>query len=168
MTRRNPSAKHHLQEAELYIKGAKLALEEGDEQAVLVRLALADKELKHAFGEPGVARLKQQVLNLRRKHGITRVNPEEDSEETITLLFEDPNLGAEMHQWHAGMGDPIYRVGSLIYAGHPVTTEDVEDARDKLEYLWERRESYDDEAVEQLADLIDNLNYALSEAGVAA
>lgn len=44
-------------------------------------------------------------------------------------------VGVAMHQWHAGMGDPIYRVGSMIYAGKPVDPEELEDAIDSLETL---------------------------------
>lgn len=51
------------------------------------------------------------------------------------IHYANKQLGVAMHQWHAGMGDPIYAVGSLIYAGHDVEREDAEDAIDSLETL---------------------------------
>jgi hypothetical protein len=37
-------------------------------------------------------------------------------------------LGAKLCEWHSAMGDPIYALGSTIYAGHSAPIEYLEDA----------------------------------------
>lgn len=74
---------------------------------------------------------------------------EEQEGETVIL---EPELGAQLHQYHIGMGDPIYQVGSLAYARKPVPADLLESAVDNLESLLE--EMPDDV---ELQDLISQL-----------
>lgn len=53
-------------------------------------------------------------------------------------------LGVLMHNWHSGQGDPIYKVGSMIYAGKDVDKEDVEEAIDGLRRIMNRVRDGDD------------------------
>lgn len=64
------------------------------------------------------------------------------------------HLGMELHNWHAGMNDPIYKVGSLASAGKPIDKELVQDAIDNLESL---RDKVDGEDYEELVNLIGTL-----------
>ncbi len=50
--------------------------------------------------------------------------------------YANRQLGVTLHHWHWGQGDPIYGVGSLIFAGDPVPCEDVESAVSGLQRLW--------------------------------
>lgn len=60
----------------------------------------------------------------------------------------DRSLGAKLHQWHDGMSDPIYQVGSLIHAGKPVPMTLAQGAHDELEQLLDTTD-----VEEHLADL---------------
>jgi len=42
-------------------------------------------------------------------------------------------LGPELHMYHMGMGDPVYKVGSLAYAGKPVPRSLLDSAINQLE-----------------------------------
>lgn len=44
-------------------------------------------------------------------------------------------IGADMHLYHSSQGDPIYAVGSLIWAGKPVPAQDALDAAHRLDRL---------------------------------
>jgi hypothetical protein len=54
------------------------------------------------------------------------------------IVYPDRMLGVALHQWHSGQDDPIYALGSLIYAGQPVPAELVEDTIGRLESLRRR------------------------------
>lgn len=56
------------------------------------------------------------------------------AEEAMPMDFPK-KLGVMMHNWHGGMGDPIYRIGSMIYAGKSVDPGELEDAVSALERL---------------------------------
>jgi DNA-binding MarR family transcriptional regulator len=57
------------------------------------------------------------------------------------VSYSNKKLGVAMHNWHGGQGDPIYAVGSMIFAGKPVSRSDVEDAIDNLEGLFDDADS---------------------------
>jgi len=57
----------------------------------------------------------------------------EENIEEASGVFVPKNLGPILHNWHAGMGDPIYKVGSLAFAGKEVPADLVADAIDNLE-----------------------------------
>jgi hypothetical protein len=40
-------------------------------------------------------------------------------------VFGDAELGAELHQYHHSMGNPVYGIGSLFYAGKPASSDQV-------------------------------------------
>ena len=54
-------------------------------------------------------------------------------------VYGSPALGARLHNWHSGMGDPIYRVGSMFAAGQGSPLSDVEAALEALERIHARR-----------------------------
>ena len=79
----------------------------------------------------------------------------------------DPQLGVRLHEWHAGQADPIYEVGSLIYAGRKVKRSHLQEAVDGLEYIYETDKKYRKEKSRRaldrksrhiLEELIDELN----------
>lgn len=76
------------------------------------------------------------------------------------VLYRNRQLGATMHQWHSGMGDPIYAVGSMIYAGKHVEREDAEEAIDALGALVHTAKGTDKK---ELQGLIRELKKGLGE-----
>lgn len=50
-------------------------------------------------------------------------------------------LGEAMHHWHSSASDPIYAIGSHLYAGHPVDEEQVKKAREKIRSLLRSAEA---------------------------
>lgn len=91
--------------------------------------------------------------------------PAEASDLDLTVIFDDPQLGADIQLWHIWMGDPLYKIGSLIYEGYEVPVDLVEEARNALERIH-RSGRYDLDDEDSLLDLINNMNYALRQAGV--
>ena len=67
--------------------------------------------------------------------GLLRKTRLEEMSQKGKIHYANKQLGVAMHQWHAGMGDPIYAVGSMIFAGRDVERDDAEDAIDSLETL---------------------------------
>lgn len=65
------------------------------------------------------------------------------------------NLGPELHMYHAGMGDPIYQVGSLAYAGKPVPRDLLRDCIENLERMESKIQDPADK--EELENLIMQL-----------
>lgn len=78
---------------------------------------------------------------------------------TAGVVFHDRNLGASLHQWHSSSGDPIYATGSLIWAGHPVPMDLLEETVSSLEAL--RRRTTDRGDKRELKDMIDALADAM-------
>lgn len=78
-----------------------------------------------------------------------------------SLSFDLQDYGAQMNQWNAGQGDPIYAVGSYAYSGkiHP-DREMIESALNELERLEHRERSRSNK--EELQTLIDQTNEILS------
>lgn len=98
----------------------------------------------------------------------------DDEEEDMDALGEQPlgedegqtveipaHLASDLHMYHYGMGDPIYKVGSLAHAGKPVPVELVEDAIDNLESFLGK---VDPEDKEDLSTLIGELTSVLTDA----
>lgn len=52
-----------------------------------------------------------------------------------TRSMSRQDLGAAMHHWHSSQSDPVYAVGSQLYAGQPVDEEKVKGAREKIRSL---------------------------------
>lgn len=71
----------------------------------------------------------------------------------------DPALGPRLHEWHSGMMDPIYRVGSVAHAGRPVTIEEAVEAWEALDTLYDRAD--DPDLRDDLAGLMDELQMAI-------
>jgi len=96
--------------------------------------------------------IKEAVEDAKSSAMVRHVkNPADDTK----VLFPDPQLGVLMHNWHSGQGDPIYRVGSLIYAYDPVDKEDIEDAISNLESMMG---DYSGEDLEELEYIIGELD----------
>lgn len=72
-------------------------------------------------------------------------------------------LGPELHMYHMSMGDPVYKVGSLAYAGKPVPRDLVESAIQSLEKLSGKMQDPSEE--QQLEQLIMQLQQALGSTG---
>jgi hypothetical protein len=53
-------------------------------------------------------------------------------------VYGDEDLGAKLHEYHGGQGDPVYAVGSMFYAGEPADSDAVHDAADNLETMRAR------------------------------
>jgi hypothetical protein len=67
-------------------------------------------------------------------------------------------LGPELHQYHMSMGDPIYKVGSMAYAGRPVPPELVQQAADSLSSMVGKMgDPEENEQVQQLADQLQGI-----------
>ena len=99
----------------------------------------------------------------------------DDEEEDMNAMGEQPlgeqdetqtvevpaHLASELHMFHYGMGDPIYKVGSLAHAGKPVPVDLVEDAIGNLESFLGK---VDEEDRETLDTLIGELSSILTDA----
>jgi hypothetical protein len=74
-------------------------------------------------------------------------------------------LGADLHQWHAGM-DAIYAVGSQFYAARSVDISDAQDALRLLEQEHRNRKAtkLSRSAVAQLNAVIRNLRHRIDAA----
>lgn len=163
--RENPSGRDHI------LKGRKWSLQARSARDAALKIealfkaaanydnAAEDGELSFSSRKEA-SRLSNQ-LNREAKQLLSglsvRSNPLEEEKEL--LLFSDPSVGDKMHNWHSGMGDVIYRVGSLIYSGHPVSSADVEDAIGRFEDLRETADSYED--VGEIDEILDELNAAV-------
>jgi len=66
------------------------------------------------------------------------------------------DLGVDFHKFHRSQQDPIYEVGSLIYAGKPVEQDHFDAAVERLKGLVGRL--INDEAEEELGDLLWELD----------
>ena len=58
---------------------------------------------------------------------MTTTDDEDDPTDKIPVAGT-PALGAKLHQWHGGQGDPLYAVGSCWYAGTTAPLGLVRDA----------------------------------------
>lgn len=72
------------------------------------------------------------------------------------------DLGARLHQWHSGM-DAVYALGSMFYAGHPVDKEQVQDAIEVLERVFDRANFAGPGDGRELRALIAELHEALDD-----
>lgn len=88
------------------------------------------------------------------------------------LVYGSRSLGVRLHEWHSGMGDPIYAVGSMFVAGEGSPLEDVEAALESLERMHSQRKrlKLKPDAVRSLnsviADLHDEMWSAKDESGM--
>lgn len=63
---------------------------------------------------------------------------------------DDKALGADMHQWHSSMGDPVYAVGSCLYAGC-VSKISKDNVRDAIRNLRSNHDPDADSVADRLA-----------------
>jgi len=80
-------------------------------------------------------------------------------------LYLDPEIGVRMHNWHSGQGDPIYAVGSLVYAGRKVMKKHLQEAIDNLDSFYEMDKKHrhlKPADRRELEELIDELNGYMS------
>ena len=75
----------------------------------------------------------------------------------MTMVHGSKQLGARLHQWHAGM-DAIYAVGSQFYAGRPAPLRDVKEALRLLEQEHRNRK-----ATKLRADAVTHLNAVVAD-----
>jgi len=82
-----------------------------------------------------------------------------------SYFYLDPQIGVRLHEWHYGQGDPIYAVGSQIYAGKKVPRRGLQEAIDSLESIWDAEKQHKHMKPQDrntLAELIDELNGYMS------
>lgn len=96
-------------------------------------------------------------------------SPEESAKEASgkPYLYLDPDIGVRMHNWHSSMSDPVYAVGSQIYAGKKVMKKNLQDAIDNLESFYEmdkKHKHLKPQDRHELEGLIDDLNGYMSGA----
>lgn len=74
----------------------------------------------------------------------------------MLLKIDNKRLGVRLHQWHTSQSDPIYEVGSLLFAGLPIAEchflECISRLRDLVDLLDRDR----DDAVHQVEDLLED------------
>ena len=75
----------------------------------------------------------------------------------MTMVYGSRELGARLHQWHAGM-DAIYAVGSQFYAGRPAPLRDVKEALRLLEQEHRNRK-----ATKMRRDAVTHLNAVIAD-----
>ena len=73
-------------------------------------------------------------------------------------------LGHELHMYHMGMGDPVYKVGSMAYAGKPVPRKLLDDAISNLESISTKVQ--DPKEKEELDNLINSLQSSGNAGGM--
>lgn len=93
------------------------------------------------------------------------------SDENV-MVYGSRSLGARLHEWHHGMMDPIYRVGSMFAAGEATSLAEVNEALEGLERIHSQRKKYKLSANNVrilnavIADLHDAMWSAKDEAGI--
>jgi hypothetical protein len=99
-------------------------------------------ELPGSSGASAAAAIKNTKKLLVQAGAKLEAADEDGEDETVTYGSKD--LGVAMHHWHSGQGDPIYGVGSMIFARKPVPKADVEEALSSLESLLRGTTDKDD------------------------
>jgi hypothetical protein len=61
-----------------------------------------------------------------------------------------------MQQWHSSQNDPIYKVGSLLYAGLPIERDAFLACIGRLRDLCDLLDRDRDDAVHQVEDLLED------------
>jgi hypothetical protein len=76
-------------------------------------------------------------------------------------MITTKKLGELLQHWHGSASDPIYGVGSLLFAGKPVDEEQVKKARDRIRALLRSAEQgshgWGQQEVEELKTISDGL-----------
>ena len=81
-------------------------------------------------------------------------------EEDASGLIVPAHLGPDLHMYHMSMSDPIYKVGSLAYAGKKIPADLLEKAITNLENISDKIHDPDD--AEHLQNLVMELQNILS------
>lgn len=76
-----------------------------------------------------------------------------------------PDLASDLHMYHYGMEDPIYKVGSLALVGNPVPVEMLEEAIQNLEEFYNK---VGDDEKANLGEIISQLQEILNQSGVSS
>jgi len=96
--------------------------------------------------------------------GFLKLSPRADESKATGGTYFPKEIGVKLHNWHAGQGDAIYRVGSEIYAGHAVTLRELDRVIPVLERLVGQlkrdhisRGTDNEDDIEELESLIGTL-----------
>jgi hypothetical protein len=100
-------------------------------------------ELPGSSGSTADEAIKNTTKLLKRAGAEIREGEDEDEG---GVSYSDKKLGVELHNWHSGQDDPIYQVGSLIFARKPVPNDLVDDAIGSLESLARKSKSRKEKA----------------------
>jgi hypothetical protein len=74
----------------------------------------------------------------------------------MLLKIDNKRLGIRMQQWNSSKVDPIYKVGSLLYAGLPIEKDEILACIGRLRDLVDMLDRDRDDAVHKVEDLLED------------